>query len=100
MVEKPAELTPLEQEIYNGLGALESDNIRDYVKCLEKILDPDQDSQGTDDWNQQRAQFIDAELNSSTMDGGGIGFNIPLLGAIKDVLPDTGPIMKAIQFWK
>jgi len=90
-LEKPLELSPIEQEIYNLLGNIESDNIRDYVKRLEIILDPNK-LENSDDWNQQRQEFVDVELNNS--------FEIPILGSIRNALPDTGRIINALQFWK
>lgn len=99
IIERPSELSPIESEIHLALGDIQSDNIKDIVYQLENILDPNKSNHSMDNWNRHREDFMDAEINSSPKKKNS-GFEIPLLGTIRDVLPDTNRIFSAIQFWK
>jgi hypothetical protein len=99
-LEQPDELSLIEREIQMGLGIQQGDTLKDFVKRLELILDPNK-SESSDDWNNQRQQFMDAELHSSPKKNeSASSFEIPLLGTLRDALPDSNKILNVIQFWK
>lgn len=100
VVEKTSDINAIEQEFINMLDIDNNENLRDIVIRIDKILNPDK-SERTIDWEQQRAELVDKEIHSvPSNEMFGFIDNIPILGTIKEALPNTDRFMKSIQFWK
>lgn len=100
VIEKTSDINAIEQEFINMLDIDNNENLRDIVIRIDKILNPDK-SERTIDWEQQRAELVDKEIHSvPSNEMFGFIDNIPILGTIKEALPNTDRFMKSIQFWK
>jgi len=100
VVEKTSDINAIEQEFINMLDIDNNENLRDIVIRIDRILNPDK-SERTIDWEQQRAELVDKEIHSvPSNEMFGFIDNIPILGTIKEALPNTDRFMKSIQFWK
>jgi hypothetical protein len=100
IIEKSSDINTIEHEFINMLDIDNSENLRDIVIRIDKILNPDKTDISVD-WAQQRAELVDTEIHSvPSNEMFGFIDNIPILGSIKEVLPNTDRFMNAIQFWK
>jgi len=100
VIEKTSDISVYEQQFINMLDIDNSENLRDIVNRIENILNPDKTGPNVD-WAQQRAELVDTEIHSvPSNDIFGFIDNIPILGSIKESLPNTDRFINSIQFWK